>query len=421
MSDQPPELAAFTPRRTGAPLALEGIRVLDFTRMIAGPYCTQMLADLGAEVIKIERPGTGDETRRMAAVERGDASPIFYWANRNKKSVELNLSDPRGREMARALAAKADVVVENFTASVMKRHGLDYDTLAGRNPRLIYVAISAFRRDGSAAGRAGYDPIVQAESGFMSMVGESDLPPMRVTPNIMDIATGMAAGNAALAALMARERHGIGQYVEASLFSTAINLLGHYSTKYLMTGHEQSRAGHRSTVAEPVGLAEAADGQVLITAANDASFRALVGGVLDLPEVLNHPDFATNVLRCKNEEKLWALLRPAIAQYTRADLLQRAQDHRVPVASIRTVSEALSGEAARAEQIIATTTVPETGVTIPNIASPLFMTETPVTDPIPAPRLGAHTISVLRDLIGLTDDELEDAANAGVIGSAAVS
>ncbi len=225
----------------GAPVALDGLKVVDFTRVVAGPACTQTLADFGAEVIKIENPDGGDDTRSYDNADLAGESAAFVSLNRNKRSIALDLSKPKACDVARELIDRADVVVENFSAGVMRRFGLDYASVAAANPRLVYCSISAYGREGPFAARSGFDPITQAESGFMSLNGFPDGPPVRAGPPVIDIATGMSACNAILLALLARDRLGRGQHVEVALFDIAVAMTGFYGMAYLMNGVNQSR------------------------------------------------------------------------------------------------------------------------------------------------------------------------------------
>src|SRR5437763_14121445 len=217
-----PQLPERTPRAEGEPTALDGLLVIDFTRVVAGPACTQTLADFGAEVIKIENPDGGDDTRHYEHAEIGGESAAFLSLNRNKRGIALDFTNPAALEVARALIARADVVVENFSSGVMKKYGLDYASVAPTNPRLVYCSISAYGRQGPFASRPGFDPITQAESGFMSLNGFPEGPPVRTGPPAIDMVTGMSACNAILLALFARDRHGRGQHAEVALFDVAL-------------------------------------------------------------------------------------------------------------------------------------------------------------------------------------------------------
>src|ERR1700730_17883903 len=242
MNARPP-LPDRTPRTRGVPAALDGLLVVDFTRVVAGPACTQTLADFGAEVIKVENPDGGDDTRHYEHADLGGESAAFVSLNRNKRGIALDLTKPAACEVARELMARADVVIENFSSGVMKKYGLDYAAIAPPNPRLVYRSISAYGRQGPFATRPGFDPITQAESGFMSLNGFPDGPPVRTGPPAIDMVTGMAACNAIMMALFARDRLGRGQQVEVALFDIALAMTQFYGMAYLMTGVNPSRQG----------------------------------------------------------------------------------------------------------------------------------------------------------------------------------
>src|SRR5213082_2524268 len=282
-----PQLPARAPRRKGAPIALDGLLVVDFTRVVAGPACTQTLADFGAEVIKIENPDGGDDTRSYEHADLAGESAAFVSLNRNKRGIALDLTKPMAREVARELIARADVVVENFSSGVMKKYGLDYASVEPTNPRLVYCSISAYGRKGPFASRPGFDPITQAESGFMSLNGFPDGPPLRTGPPIVDMATGMTATNAILMALIARDKLGRGQHVEVALFDIAMALTGFYGMAYLINGANPGRFGNSPSGSPTVGVYEASDGPLYIACANDRLYRRLV------VEVLNRPDLLT--------------------------------------------------------------------------------------------------------------------------------
>src|SRR6201990_1314653 len=233
-----PHLPERTPRAKGEPTALDGLLVVDFTRVVAGPACTQTLADFGAEVVKIDAPDGGDDTRHYEHAEIGGESAAFISLNRNKRGIALDFTNPAALEVARELIAKADVVVENFSGGVMKKYGLDYASVAPANPRLIYCSISAYGRKGDFALRPGFDPITQAESGFMSLNGFADGEAVRTGPPIIDLATGMSACNAILLALLARDRLGRGQHVEVALFDMAMSMTGFFGVAYLISGNK---------------------------------------------------------------------------------------------------------------------------------------------------------------------------------------
>src|SRR5246500_3792704 len=278
MSKMP--LPDHLPREKDAPTALDGLLVIDFTRVVAGPACTQTLADFGAKVIKIENPDGGDDTRAYEHAEIGGESAAYLSLNRNKRGIALDLAVPEAREVARELILRADVVVENFSASVMEKFGLDYSSVAPSNPRLVYCSISAYGRKGTFALRPGFDPITQAESGFMSLNGFADGEAVRTGPPIIDMATGMSACNAILLALLARDRLGRGQHVEVALFDIAVAMTRFYGMAYFMTGQNPSRQGNSPNGSPSVGLYEGSDAPFYIACANDRLYRRLVIDVL---------------------------------------------------------------------------------------------------------------------------------------------
>src|ERR1700749_2058940 len=296
-----------TPRAKGAPTALDGLLVVDFTRVVAGPACTQTLADLGAAVIKIENPEGGDDSRAYEHAEIGGESAAFLSLNRNKRDIALDLATPAAREVARDLISRADVVVENFSASVMEKFGLDYPSVGPTNPRLVYCSISAYGRQGPFASRPGFDPITQAESGFMSLNGFPDGPPVRTGPAAVDMLTGMAACNAILLALLARDRLGRGQHVEVALFDMALAMTQFYGMAYLMSGVNPSRQGNSPNGSPSVGVYHGSDGPFYIACANDRLYRRLVVEVLNRPDLISG-EFGDRRSRNVNREKLRTLL-----------------------------------------------------------------------------------------------------------------
>ncbi|MDR3472836.1 MAG: CoA transferase, partial [Devosia sp.] len=303
----PPSLPAPTPRPAGAPLALDGIRVADFSHFIAGPLCARTLADLGAEVIKIEKIDGGDDMRRIQpSVAPGESAP-FLWNNRNKRSIAIDLKSPEGLAIARAIAVRADVLLENFSTGVMDRFGLGYDALSALNPRLVYASISAYGRSGALKDRLGFDSIAQAESGFMSMNGEPDQIGQRAGPSVMDMSTALATGNAILAALFSRERTGRGQFIECALYDQAVTMVGFHAMNYLVSGIGPTRFGNNSRDTVPTAAVEASDGPIYVTCANDRTWQRMAQ-VLGQPDLATDPDFATTPARTRNRDRVMALV-----------------------------------------------------------------------------------------------------------------
>lgn len=404
-----------SPRAKGAPTALDGLLVVDFTRVVAGPACTQTLADFGAEVIKIENPEGGDDSRAYEHAEIGGESAAFLSLNRNKRDIALDLTTPAAREVARDLISRADVVVENFSASVMKKFGLDYPSVAPSNPRLVYCSISAYGRKGPFAYRPGFDPITQAESGFMSLNGFVDGPPVRTGPPIVDMATGMSAVNAILLALMARERLGKGQQVEVALFDIAMSLTGFYGMAYLINGTNPGRFGNSPNGSPTVGLYEAADGPLYMACANDRLYRRLVTEVLERPDLLNDPLFVNRKVRSANKEKLRTIIAGVFAGDKLENWMAKMKKANIPVGYLRTVEQGFNAPETRERHRVSQIPHPTAGM-VPNIETPLNMSLTPAIDPTAAPLLGQHTKEILRKTLGYDDQRIASLADAGAFG-----
>ena len=412
-----PQLPDRAPRAKDAPTALDGLLVVDFTRVVAGPACTQTLADFGAEVIKIENPEGGDDTRHYEHADLAGESAAFVSLNRNKRGIALDLTRPEARAVARELIQKADVVVENFSASVMKKYGLDYPTVAPANPRLVYCSISAYGRQGPFAARPGFDPITQAESGFMSLNGFPDGPPVRTGTPIVDFATGMSACNAILMALLARDRLGRGQHVEVALFDIAVALTGFYGMAHLMTGLNYSRQGNSPNGSPSVGVYHGSDAPFYIACANDRLYRRLVIEVLGRPDLASG-EFADRRSRTANKDKLRAILTGIFASDTGENWVAKMKAANIPVGFLRTIEEAFNSPEVRARHRVNQIPHPAAG-TVPNIESPLRLDLTPLIDPVAAPMLGEHTKAVLRKTLGYDDGRIAALAEAGVFGTIA--
>jgi len=412
-----PQLPDRAPRTKGAPTALDGLLVVDFTRVVAGPACTQTLADFGAEVIKIENPDGGDDTRHYEHADLAGESAAFVSLNRNKRGIALDLANPEGCDIARELIARADVVVENFSSGVMKKYGLDYASVVPGNPRLIYCSISAYGRQGPFASRPGFDPITQAESGFMSLNGFPDGPPVRTGPPAVDLLTGMSACNAILLALVARDRLGRGQHVEVALFDTAVAMTQFYGMAYLMTGVNPSRQGNSPNGSPSVGVYEASDAPFYIACANDRLYRRLVIEVLGRPDLASG-EFGDRRSRTANKEKLRAILTGIFVQDLRESWVTKMKSANIPVGYLRTVEEAFNSPELRERHRVNQIPHPAAG-SVPNIESPINLGLTPVVDPVAAPLLGEHTREVLRKTLGYDDARIAALSEAGAFGMVA--
>jgi len=412
-----PQLPERTPRAKGEPTALDGLLVVDFTRVVAGPACTQTLADFGAEVIKIENPDGGDDTRHYEHAEIGGESAAFISLNRNKRGIALDFNNPAALDVARELIAKADVVVENFSGGIMKKFGLDYASVAPGNPRLIYCSISAYGRKGDFALRPGFDPITQAESGFMSLNGFPDSDPVRTGPPIVDMATGMSACNAILLALIARDRIGRGQQVEVALIDTAVSMTGFYGMAYLISGANPGRFGNSPNGSPTVGVFQASDGPLYMAVANDRLYRRLVTDVLDRPDLLSDPRFAHRRERTANKEALRTIIAGVFASDSLENWMVKMKKANVPVGYLRTVQEGFNAPEVRGRDRLSQIPHPTAGA-VPNIETPLQMSVTPSIDPVAAPLLGQHTKDVLQKTLGYDEQRIAALAEAGAFGKA---
>lgn len=395
--------------------ALENVRVADFSHVFAGPYCTLALADFGAEVIKIEPPH-GDAARGYTPPDVNGESPSFLCMNRNKKGIVLDLANERGRKIARDIVGKADVVVENFATGVMNRLGLDYASLAKDNPRLIYCSISAYGRSGAFAERAGYDPVIQAESGLMALNGDPDGPPYRSGVAFVDLCTGMFATQAILAALVARGVSGRGQFIDVPLFDSAIYLAGYHMMNYLASGSHPGRLGNASPVVAPMGLYDTRDGRMFITVAGDAVWRKLVNA-MGAPEELLRPEYATNRTRVQEMASLNAVLQTMFVRAPLSHWVELFRKAGVPAGPVRTIPEAAGSPETRERGIIGKAPHSTAGE-VSNVRAPMEMSGTPLVAPRGAPVLGEHTRSVLTDLLGYPPELLAELEAEGVLGAA---
>jgi formyl-CoA transferase len=411
-----PELPAHEPRPVGAPTALAGILVADFSRVLAGPVCTQLLADLGARVVKIEHPD-GDDMRHVGQAAAHGLSSAFLALNRGKESLVLDLATEAGHGVAIDLVRRADVLVENFTPGVMERLGLGYDAVAKINPRLVYCSVSAYGQTGAAARRSGYDPVIQAESGLMSLNGFAEGPPVRIGPPVVDVSTGMMACNAVLAGLLARQHTGCGQHVEAALFDTAVNLGMLYGMSHLFDGGVPGRFGQAPPGAAPVGLFEASDAPFYLCIVNDRLFRRLAVEVLRRPDLADDPRFVTNRARVANRSDLFATLDAVFASRPRAEWIDRMQAANVPAGPVRSVAEAYGSPEMQARGLARSLPHDIVGK-VPNIAPPLRLSHTPTAAPVPAPGLGQHTQAVLVELLGYDEAHCAALAAGGAFGKA---
>jgi crotonobetainyl-CoA:carnitine CoA-transferase CaiB-like acyl-CoA transferase len=377
---------------SGAPGPLDGLVVVDFTRVLAGPLCTMILSDMGAEVVKVERPGTGDDTRSWdPPAVAGDAT-YFLGVNRGKKSVVLDLSTPEDAETARRLVAGADVVIENFRSGVMHRLGLGYEDVRALNPAVVYCSIPAFAS--SETPKPGYDLLMQALSGLMSVTGVET--PTKVGVALLDVVTGLYATSGVLAALNVRDRTGVGQQVTVGLYDASLAALVNQSAAYLLAGHVPTLAGNGHPSIVPYQAFEARDRTFVLAAGNDKLFRDTMD-VLGMPVLADDPRFSTNRARVENREVLVKLLDEAFRAGDAADWVQRLEDRGVPAAVIRSLDEVFTAEESQAALVDVPD--PARGGSLRYVRTPIRLSATPLRDPVtPPPRLGQHTASTIAAL-----------------------
>jgi crotonobetainyl-CoA:carnitine CoA-transferase CaiB-like acyl-CoA transferase len=401
---------------------LHGVRVLDLTRILAGPFSTQMLGDLGAEVIKVERPGIGDDTRKFAPPfvrdEQGkdtSESAYFLSANRNKKSVTIDYTKPDGQKLIRSLIAKSDVVVENFKTGTLKKYGLSYDDVKGDNPRLVYCSITGFGQTGPYADRPGYDFLIQGMGGVMSVTGEVDGSPQRVGVSIADLMTGMYAAVAINAAIYRAKVSGVGQFIDIGMLDTHVAWLANVGMNYLLGGL-LGRLGNDHPNIVPYRPFKAADGEIIIVVGNDEQFKRFCK-IAGCDELAKDPQYQTNEMRVRNRDKLSKILDPIVAARPRAFWLKELEAQSIGCGPINNLQQVFDDP-----QVIARKMVHEMrhsvngGTTVRLLASPMKMSETPVTYRHAPPLLGEHTADVMSGLLGLDDSEIKKLRDRSVLG-----
>ncbi len=399
---------------------LEGITVLDLTRVLAGPWCTMTLADLGAEVWKIEAPNGGDETRKWSPPGVGGISTYYLSVNRNKHSLAIDLASTRGAELVGELVRRADVVVENFLPRSLKRLGLDYDSLRALNPRVIHCSISGYGREGALADRPGYDFVMQAECGLMAITGTADGEPLRFGVAITDLASGMNATTAVVAALYQRALTGEGQSIDASLYRSGLQLLANIGSGYLNTGEEPVRFGNAHASIVPYQAFATADGLLALAVGTDEQFQRLCSQVLMRPDLAADPAFATNRKRAENRAALVAEIAAILLRAPTAYWLARLAAGGVPAGKVRKVSEAFTDQPDLSGPMVAEVPHPVLG-RVKVVGSPLRFSGAHLAEPTHPPLLGEHTGQVLRRVLGISAEEIEALHRQGVLFDAALA
>jgi glutaryl-CoA transferase len=395
------------------PEPLAGIKVVDLTRILAGPYCTQALADAGADVVKIEEPRKGDDTRGWGPPFVDGESTYFLSVNRGKRSLTLNLKHEEGRRILRRLVDEADVLVENFRPGTLDRLGFSYEAVRARNPGLVYASVSGYGSDGPWGGKPGYDAIAQGEGGLMSITGMPDGPPTRVGASVADVLAGMTAFHGILLALVRRQKSREGGQVDVSLLESLLAPLSYHASAYLLAGQVPTRLGNRHPSLAPYETFEAADGHVIVGVGNDSLWRAFCAAI-DRADLASEPAFATNALRVGNYEALRARVAPILRERAVTEWLIRLDQAGIPCGRVRTVAEALDSDQVRARGLLLDVDHPTLG---PGryLGSPIHLTGASRGSRRPPPLLGQHTQEVLAERLGLSANEVADLRGQGVV------
>ena len=401
------------------PGPLNGIKVIDMSRVLAGPWAGQLLADYGAEVIKIERPDVGDDTRHWGPPWLPDAdgentkeAGYFQATNRNKRSVTVNLAHPLGQKLIRQLVTKSDILLENYKVGSLQRFGLDKDALCELNPRLIYCSVSAYGQSGSKSQEAGYDVIMQAAGGLMSITGDGDKP-AKVGVAIADIMTGMYAASAVLAALAARERTGTGQYIDVPMFDSQVAWLANQSMNYLLTGKSPGRRGTSHPNIVPYEAFETADGNLMLTVGNDRQFSACCA-LLECPDIAEDSRFSSNSARVENRDELIPIIAKKLKEKPNAFWLEQFASLHIPAGPINDLAAVFSDPVVEERQIVRKVQHALVGE-VPTVANPVRFSDTPVEYILAPPLLGQHTVEVLKEELEYSDEEIESLYEAGAI------
>jgi len=408
---------------TGQPKILEGVRVLDMSRVLAGPWAAQLLGDFGADVVKLERPLIGDDSRNWEPSFRADSdssrreSAYFCSANRGKRSVTLDFTTNEGAQIARELVKTADVLIENYKVGTLSRYGLGYEEMSALNPRLIYASVTGFGQTGPYRHRAGYDTIIQAIGGMMSITGERDgLPgagPQRAGLPVIDLLTGVYAALGILCALRHRDNTGKGQHLDLALLDVQVSVLSYLGMNYLASGEIPKRTGVANPVTYPSGTFSCADGDLVLLTGNDTQFARFCS-LLGLPDLAVDQRFSSSAQRVRNRDTLEALISPQLLKYSAAHWMKVMEEIGVPCAPINDFAGVMADPQVRSRGIIESVQHAKLGE-IPILGNPIRMSDSPMHYDIPPPVLGAHTDDILRREVGLSDTQLEKLRALGVI------
>ena len=394
-------------------LPLAGVRVLDLSRVLAGPWCAMVLGDLGAEVIKVEHPERGDDTRDWGMRVGSTETAYFNSVNRNKRSVCLDLKTPEGQEIARELVRKSDIVIQNFKFGDVERMGLGYDELSKEQPGLIYCSITGYDRTGPEATRPGYDLVIQGESGLMALNGEPTQPPLKFGVAAVDMMTGMYAAQGVLAALYEREKSGQGRHVGMALFDCGLMITAYYGLEALLRGNDPPRFGNGHPSIMPYGVYEAADGPLVIAVGNNSQFLRFCTDVIDRADIASDERFKTNLTRTQHREELMPMIRSELAKRQRRDLLDAMSRVGIPCGEVAGLHEALTSQRATDGGLVQYMSHEEVGQ-VAVLASPYRFNGERLPIRSAPPRLGEGTNDVLADLLGMSEETIASLKERGV-------
>lgn len=395
------------------PQPLEGYRILDLSRVLAGPYCTMMLGDLGAEVIKVERPGVGDDTRAWGPPFADGESAYYLCANRNKKSITVNLKSAAGQEIIRQLARSSDVLVENYKVGELAALGLGYEEMRKLNPGLVYCSITGYGQNGPDKDLPGYDFVIQGRGGVMSITGEPDGEPMKVGVAVVDITAGLYAANAIQAALLARSKTGKGQVIDIALLDAQVAWLANVASNYLVSGNQPGRFGNAHPTIVPYQSFRARDGFFCLAVGNDGQWQKLCA-LVDQPELAQDPHFATNPARVQHRDALIPRLQ-AIFQAQEVDFwLEEIAAAGIPCGPVQTIDEVFSDPQVLARDMVWMMPHPTAGE-VSLVGSPLKLSETPVAGRLHPPLLGEHTEEILTSILGYSAEEIKRLRKESVV------